>query len=462
MTPRPLVIVGDTLLDVDVDGDVERLCPEAPVPVLDEADRVYRPGGAGLAATLAAADGRTAALVTALANDEGGRQLRALLEGAGIEVVDLGLAGTTPRKVRLRADGRLLLRVDRGDGGAPRAADPPERARRLVETAGAVLVADYGRGVAAAPGLRRALAEAAAARPVVWDPHPLGAEPVPGLQLVTPNRREVAGLVPAIEGRGFAADAARAQALARRFASAAVAVTLGAEGALLVVGDAPPLAVPAVPVAAADVCGAGDRFASAVAGALADGALLPDAVAEAVRIASAFVEDGGAGSVRVERADRPVGRPRRESAEEVVERVRAAGGTVVMTGGCFDLLHAGHIRTLQAARELGDCLVVCVNSDDSVRRLKGGDRPLVPEDDRAAVLSALACVDGVVVFDEDTPEAVLERFQPDLFAKGGDYALEELPEARALARWGGEVVILPYFEGRSTSRLIEELLVRAV
>ncbi len=139
-------------------------------------------------------------------------------------------------------------------------------------------------------------------------------------------------------------------------------------------------------------------------------------------------------------------------------RVRARGGTVVATGGCFDLLHAGHVSTLEAARGLGDCLVVCMNSDASVRRLKGPDRPLVPQEDRAAVLSALACVDAVVVFDEDTPEAVLERLRPDLFAKGGDYAVGELPEAAAMSRWGGEVVILPYLDGRSTTGLLRTVL----
>ena len=133
---------------------------------------------------------------------------------------------------------------------------------------------------------------------------------------------------------------------------------------------------------------------------------------------------------------------------------------MVATGGCFDLLHSGHVSMLQAARELGDCLIVCLNSDASVRRLKGEDRPLVPEDDRAAVLGALGCVDAVVVFEEDTPAALLERLRPDLFAKGGDYTADELPEAAVVERWGGDVVILPYVAGRSTTRLIEEVAYR--
>jgi rfaE bifunctional protein nucleotidyltransferase chain/domain len=131
---------------------------------------------------------------------------------------------------------------------------------------------------------------------------------------------------------------------------------------------------------------------------------------------------------------------------------------VVATGGCFDLLHAGHVSVLQSARRLGGCLVVLVNSDDSVRRLKGPERPLVPEADRAAVLSALECVDAVVIFDEATPEAALRRLRPDVFAKGADYAGVELPERAVLAEWGAEVVLLPLLEGRSTTRLVEEVI----
>jgi rfaE bifunctional protein nucleotidyltransferase chain/domain len=141
----------------------------------------------------------------------------------------------------------------------------------------------------------------------------------------------------------------------------------------------------------------------------------------------------------------------------LIEAVRVAGGTVVATGGCFDLLHAGHVATLRAARALGDCLVVCLNSDDSVRRLKGLERPLVPQADRVAVLEELGCVDMVVPFDERTPEAVLQRLRPDVFAKGGDYALSDLPEAALLGTWGGQAVVLPYLEGRSTTQLMKEV-----
>jgi len=492
----PLVVVGDALLDRDLDGRVERLAPDAPVPVVDDPAEWRRPGGAALAATLAALDGRAVVLVTALAADEAGAALRKLLEAAGVEVVDLGLAGPTPEKIRVRADGRSLLRLDRAT--RPGRVGPPDgAARRALAGAAAVLVADYGRGLAAEPGVRATLAGLPARVPVVWDPHPRGPAPVPGARLATPNRAEAARFAPEVGGDGLAAVTARARLLAERWQAAAVAVTLGPGGALLAQGAGAPMVMPAPATTGGDPCGAGDRFAATAAALLADGALPSEAVAAAVTAASAFVATGGAAGIQpllgtpepqlnlgtpepqLPFPGPPIreGSPAREAAAPAVHTpptiaspldralrlvapIRARGGTVVATGGCFDLLHAGHVATLRAARALGDCLVVCLNSDDSVRRLKGPGRPLVRLADRVAVLEALGCVDVVVPFDERTPEAVLQRLRPDVFAKGGDYALADLPEAELLATWGGQAVVLPYLEGRSTTQLMKEVVRR--
>jgi D-beta-D-heptose 7-phosphate kinase / D-beta-D-heptose 1-phosphate adenosyltransferase len=485
-----IVVVGDALLDRDVLGTVERLSPDAPVPVVDQQTVRSRPGGAGLAAVLAAADATAVTLVTALGDDAAAMELRALLAARGIDVVALGLDGATPEKVRIGPPGRPLLRLDRGGGVAAAGAigEPDAAVRAAIGWADAVLVADYGRGVAAAPALRTLLAGAAA--PVVWDPHPRGADPVPGAALVTPNLAEARRLEPGPDGDAIPALAQRARALAARWRARAVCVTCGAHGAVLVDGDGPPVAVPAEDAPGGDPCGAGDRFAARAAAALAHGAGTADAVVEAVRAASRFVAAGGAASIGAPadaRPDAAAAGPRTDGSREpapgapgadggvaapdpdgarhalaVAERVRDRGGTVVATGGCFDLLHPGHIRTLQAARGLGDCLVVCVNSDASVRRLKGPGRPIVAAHDRAAVLRALACVDAVLVFDEDTPAAALGRLRPAVWAKGGDYADRDLPEAAALASWGGEVVLLPYVSGKSTTRIIEEASLRAI
>jgi D-beta-D-heptose 7-phosphate kinase / D-beta-D-heptose 1-phosphate adenosyltransferase len=172
-------------------------------------------------------------------------------------------------------------------------------------------------------------------------------------------------------------------------------------------------------------------------------------VEEALRTASGFVSDGGVEAL---------GRAPEDEALAVAERVRRAGGTVVATGGCFDLVHAGHVASLSAARSLGDCLVVLLNSDASVRRLKGPTRPVVGEGDRAALLRALRPVDAVLVFDEDTPVEALRRLRPDVFAKGADYDPATLPEAEVMRALGGRVEALPFIPGRSTTRLIQEVV----
>jgi rfaE bifunctional protein nucleotidyltransferase chain/domain len=292
--------------------------------------------------------------------------------------------------------------------------------------------------------------------PVVWDPHPRGADPVPGVRLATPNEAEATvfadRLAVSADGTtGLAAVGRRADGLVRGWGAQAVAVTLGARGALLSYGAGAPVVAPAPEVACVDPCGAGDRFAVTAATRLGDGRVPTEAVQEAVDRAAAYVAAGGPASL----AQPPqAGPPTAAGAADVVKAVAARGGTLVATGGCFDLLHAGHVATLRAARRLGDCLVVCLNSDDSVRRLKGPARPLVPAVDRARVLEALECVDAVVTFEEDTPVEVLRRLRPHVWAKGGDYAGADVPEAEVLREWGGQAVVLPYLQGRSTTGLV--------
>jgi D-beta-D-heptose 7-phosphate kinase / D-beta-D-heptose 1-phosphate adenosyltransferase len=453
-----IAVVGDALLDRDLDGRAERLAPDAPVPVVDAIEAHPRPGGAGLAAALAAGGRHPVALVCALGADAAGEELRALLAAAGVRVVDLGLHGATPEKVRVRAHGRALVRLDHGGRASGCGPLTPEAAA-VLRDADAVLVADYGRGVAAEPTVRAALEARPAEAPLVWDPHPNGPDPVPGATLVTPNAGEAARLAGAAEYAALtplAAAEAHARVLAERWRAVEVCVTLGAGGALLVGGAGIAMAIPAPHVAAGDPCGAGDCFAATAAQRMADGALPSEAVRAAVAAASAFVAAGGASGAAAH-GFAPPSAPEGEDARALAARVRRAGGTVVATGGCFDLLHAGHVRMLGQARALGDCLIVCVNADASVRRLKGPDRPVVEQADRMAVLAGLGCVDAVVAFEEDDPREILRELRPHVWAKGGDYAVGDLPEAAALAEWGGQAVIVPYVAGKSTTRLIHRV-----
>lgn len=449
---RPLVIVGDSMLDVDVEGTATRLSPEAPVPVVDT-ERVWqRPGGAGLAAVLAARCDCDVVLVTAVGDDADGRALTDLLAEAGVRVVGMRLSGSTVCKTRIRANGQSMLRLDHGDGSA--AGEPLRSAvTDALGQAAAICVADYGRGVTAHGELRRLLTRAAERVPVVWDPHPRGADPVPGCWLVTPNQAE--------------AQTRSAESLRRQWAARAVCVTLGSKGALLATdaSDGAGNSHHPVPDAVAqtgreDTCGAGDRFAIAATLSLAAGRDVARAVSDAVEAASRFVAAGGAvgvsstGPVRLPRSAPSQSTAIVGTVAEVRDGLRRGRGTLVATGGCFDLLHTGHVRLLRQARQLGDALVVLLNSDASVRTLKGPRRPVMADVDRARVLAALACVDAVVIFDELSPEAALDELRPDIWVKGGDYTEADLPEAVVVRRHGGEVILLPTVAGYSSSNLI--------
>jgi D-beta-D-heptose 7-phosphate kinase/D-beta-D-heptose 1-phosphate adenosyltransferase len=314
----PLVIVGDLLLDRDIQGVADRLCPDAPAAVLTETASVARPGGAGLAACLLAQAGVDVQLVTAIGDDGAGEVARQLLERAGVAVAEIPYAGATPEKIRLRAGPHTLVRLDRGVEPGLLGA-PGESALKPLRQAPVVLVSDYGRGVTALPQIRRVLAGVTRSTPVVWDPHPKGSSPVPGAHLACPNRAEASTFCAAHgvdldvdpaahpgDGRlgAIASDlaghrrselravAAQATLLRRAWHVLAVAVTAGADGAVFADAQAT-RHCPARPSPDGDPCGAGDRFATAAAQALAEGATVAECVATAVDAASRYVAAGG-------------------------------------------------------------------------------------------------------------------------------------------------------------------------
>lgn len=446
-----LVVVGDTLLDATLTGEVDRVSPEAPVPVVSSPRRHLRPGGAGLAALLAAGDGHAVTLVTALGSDRAAETVQTALRDAGVTVINLGTTASTPVKTRIRAGQQTVLRLDQ--------VSPPQRpgplsaeGRAAIQSASAVLVSDYGRGLAATDDVRDVVAGMIGRVPIVWDPHPAGPAPVAGITVATPNQREAHHFAPDVPLAGLAGDVERARCLRATWDVGYVAVTRGHEGAVMIADPAtPPLVVGSPARSAGDSCGAGDRLAGALAAALGAGAVPPEALSYAVVAATDFV--GGGQVPMAARTDRPAGA---QDAVALAGRLRAAGRTVVATGGCFDLVHRGHIALLQQARQLGDCLIVCLNSDASVRRHKGEGRPLVSAEDRAGVLAALSSVDAVYIFDEDTPEQALERLRPHVYVKGSDYAISDIPERTVVEECGGHVVLIPYLRGRSTTSLIEQ------
>lgn len=449
-----IAVVGDTLMDIDLRGHATRLCPDAPAPVVDVAQRQERAGGAGLVARLLAEDGHHVVLVTALADDHAAQRLRGLLDGVQVSAGALG--GPTPVRMRVTADGQRIARVDEGCESRPF----PLVDQSMIDTlehVDAIIVADRGRRVADAPTLRAALASAARRVPVVWDPHPRGARPTSHAAAVTPNLPELLALSgrPVSDLRAVASAAGR---LRQRWAAGAVVVTLAERGALLCGLETDVhIAAPIAGLRIDDSSGAGGRFVASLATGLAEGQEIQSAVEAAVSASVSFLGRGGVCSldtVRPVLAPAPdVGEaePGESAAFALARRVQALGGRVVAVGGSFDVLHAGHLRLFEAARDLGDCLVVCLDSDESIRRIKGGARPLMSQADRVELLLALSCVDAVEVFSEDTPESLLRELRPDIWATGPED--ERAPEPGLLRRWGGEIVRVPLEPGRSTTGL---------
>jgi len=444
----PLVVIGDVLLDADVDGTADRLCPDSPVPVVDVRRHVRRPGGAGLAAILAAELTEDVVLIGAFADDAEGLALREMLYPYAT-VHALPLRGTTVSKTRVRARGQSVVRFDSGNGVADHR-ELPDATAEAITSAGAVLVADYGLGMSAHPGVRALLEQVACDVPVIWDPHPRGAAPTPGVRLVTPNDAEATGFAVDIHAEG------RGRHLAEVWEADNVVITRGSQAAHLFSAESRRASSVEVPRVAApgshDTCGAGDCFATAAADALRRRMTVRDSVEYAIGRATDYVHAGAVTAV----VPRPSQRLSQvdHDAFEFADRVRRRGGRVVATGGCFDLLHPGHVSLLRYARGLGDALVVCLNSDNSVRRSKGDGRPVVSAPDRAQLLLELESVDAVAIFDESTPTAVLDRLRPSVWVKGSDYTEDELPEAATVRRHGGEIHFAPVLGGYSTTRLV--------
>jgi D-beta-D-heptose 7-phosphate kinase/D-beta-D-heptose 1-phosphate adenosyltransferase len=420
-----IVVVGDAFLDRDVDGTTSRQCPDSTGPVIDVDVDVVRPGGAALTAALLARHGADVVLLTAVGADRAGAELRQECVRAGVELVGVPSGAPTPQKIRIRVAGSTMARVDLdcGDAGAPRV---PASTLAVLDGAAGVLASDYGRGMLARPEVRARLRSLGRRVPLVWDPHPRGARPVASAAAATPNLAEAIAAVGSV---------APADSLAERLTTmwrCPVVLTCGGDGAVVAQPGREVLHVAGTPVAGADACGAGDRFAGSLATSLVAGAALADAARTACADATRFVAGGAAAAG----ASAP------------------SPSVLVAAGGCFDVLHAGHVRMLRHARSLGDRLVVLLNSDRSIARLKGPTRPVNPQEDRAEVLLGLGCVDEVVVFDGDDPTAELERLRPAVFVKGAEYAGRAIPEAEVLARWGGCVELAPMVHGRSTTRIL--------
>ncbi|MET8833902.1 D-glycero-beta-D-manno-heptose 1-phosphate adenylyltransferase [Micromonospora sp. NPDC004540] len=580
---RPVLVVGDAMLDEWRFAESERLCREAPAPVLTLRRRISAAGGAANTAVNVAALGGRAVLVAPVGADVAGDELHDCLDRAGVWDRTVNQPGRpTPVKRRMLAGNQILLREDSGepedaldDDGIARLLTALHCATEELRAAAAgqpltLVVCDYGLGALPAAvrawlvanrdryatvaldahdladwrGLNptvvtpsfaeatRLLARAAAgfggghrggARGATagdlhldhladpadgpselvvgaapggagerepGSPHPTSGapaaehgggvagptgEPTPGEERValTGDGLSVTGTgvtVNAAAGAGVdraVLAEARLHELREHTGADVVAVTLDTEGAVVGGADGEPRRSHSTPVPASHAVGAGDAYLAAMTLALAAEASLPTAAQLAQLAATITVSDTGTCVCRredlldaLDSGPEEAGRPTQVDAEElaaIVAEHRRAGRSIIFTNGCFDVLHPGHVRYLTQARALGDLLVVAVNSDGSVRRLKGPDRPVNPVEDRAALLAALECVDHVVVFEEDSPAKLIEAVRPDVYVKGGDYPPEMVPEAPLVRRLGGQVRTLGYVPDRSTSAIIDRI-----
>ncbi|MGA0568099.1 PfkB family carbohydrate kinase [Rathayibacter sp. KR2-224] len=431
-----ITVVGDTLLDVDVRGTAERLLADAPAPVVDVQTIVRRAGGAGLVACMLLADGHDVDLVTTLSDDDAAGYVRGCLAGANIVASPSGIP--TPVKTRLFAGTRPLARMDEGCGDAPPALVTPEMIE-TIEDAEVIVVADYGRGLADDADLRRAIARRSIDIPVVWDPHPRGGRPVAGVTVATPNLTEAIRAA-GMQGKDAAAAAGSARVLRGEWACP-VAVTLGEMGVLLADAlDAPPSIHQVSRVTAVDPCGAGDRFSSALAVALASGAALPDAVATAADIAALFLARGGVSALGTQRAPRFSGPG--SAAPEAVSTARERHGVIVAMACDSDTLTPEDVRRFLAARALGDSLVLvidCIEGTPSAvenQRIEALERALL----------ALECVDEVVLAPRAEFESLLRSLRPHVWVESADPRDGGRLDPGLAASWGGQLVTLAYGE----------------
>jgi D-beta-D-heptose 7-phosphate kinase / D-beta-D-heptose 1-phosphate adenosyltransferase len=467
-----VMVVGDLILDSYLAGAAGRMCREAPVPNISIAERDDIPGGAGNTAVNLAALGARVMLLGVIGGDLEGGLLRHALRRGSVET-DVLLVERSRRTVvkhRIVAGSQLLLRFEQGDS-TPIDKNTEQlliaRLAHLVAVSDAIVVADYDGGVIT-PGVIDALARLQREQPrvlVIDSRHRLPAYRHVGATAVKPNYEEVIellGIEPEVIGRRGEQIARHADDILARTGARIAAVTLDSEGAILVERGRAAYRTWAAPARHSCVVGAGDTFVAALTLALAAGA--PTETVAALASASAAVVVGKEGtatcSARELRHYVAGSRKYLHAPRQLAERVdflRQQGRRIVFTNGCFDLLHAGHTELLRRARALGDVLIVAVNADDSIRRLKGPGRPINTLDDRLQVLAALDCVDHLIDFDGATCCDLVRLVRPDVFVKGANHGQEQPPEAAVVAALGGIVEILPFAHDCSTARLIQRI-----
>ncbi len=461
----PAAVAGDFMLDRYIGGEVSRLSPEAPVPVVRVGTERLVAGGAGNVAANLAGLGLPLFLIGSAGEDREGEALLSLPVFERADRRGMRHLGATTVKTRVLGGGRQqMLRLDREEIISPAPRDIALALSDIKRAAAAgarfIVLSDYGKGFCSADMCRAVIDFARGAGLPLWvDPKKDDWEPYRGAYAITPNMKELAAACGRAVPNEDGAVAEAARELASRYGIENVLATRSEKGATLVSRG---LAehIPASPVDVFDVSGAGDTMLATAAAFSAAGLSLREAASVANAASQIVIGKVGTCPITAPELLRALASRdgagclySADEAEALCRGWREAGEKIVFTNGCFDILHAGHADSLAAAKALGDRLIVGLNSDASVKRLKGPSRPVNGELSRAKVLAALKAVDAVVLFDEETPAALLSRLRPDVLAKGGDYRPEEI----AGREYAGRVVILPLTEGYSTTSVIERI-----
>jgi len=451
------------MLDQYLFGATSRISPEAPVPVVHVQETDNRPGGAANVAVNLAALGATTRLIGVIGKDAAGDSLENILSARGIDC-DFNRVDDRPTitKTRVQSRGQQLIRLDQENPAELHDDALVESLQAAVGKAGAVILSDYGKG--ALTDVKKMISVCRDAKvPVLVDPKGTDFSKYEGASLITPNQTEfeaAAGLCDSDEEL-----VKRGGDMVRDLSLGALLITRSEKGMLLLESGVEPLFLSTQAREVYDVTGAGDTVIATLAAAVASRQDLSAAAALANIAAGLVVRKIGVATItpteiRVAMHQRGQGGRGLVAKDELVAMVdesRGRGERIVMTNGCFDILHAGHVAYLEEAKSLGDRLVVAVNDDDSVRRLKGESRPVNALDDRMLVLAGLAAVDWVVPFSEDTPAELIASVLPDVLVKGGDYRPEDIAGGKEVQDNGGEVCVLAFRDGHSTSRIIDRL-----
>lgn len=459
-----VVVVGDVMLDRYWLGPTSRISPEAPVPVVKIDDTDERPGGAANVALNIAALGANVKLLGLSGDDEASRILQRVLQSVGVTSDLVPVAGKdTITKLRVLSRNQQLIRLDFEQSFQEVDKTPLiNQVQKVISACGVLVLSDYAKGALQDPAPLIAMAKQANV-PVIVDPKGDDFHKYRGATLLTPNMGEFQAIVGHCENEQEIV--AKAEKLMSELDLQALLVTRSEHGMTLLQKGQPEFHLPAIAREVYDVTGAGDTVVATLASSLAAGLSLKASCTLANIAAGIVVGKLGTSTVSVQelkqltRADADIGLGvlSEEQLLGAVDEAKARGERIVMTNGCFDILHAGHVSYLQNAKQLGDRLIVAVNSDSSVKLLKGEGRPINHLERRMAVLAALASVDWVVDFSEETPERLISTVLPDVLVKGGDYKPEDIAGGKQVIANGGDVKVLNFEDGVSTTGIIAKI-----